>query len=140
MITAWRFKRHGLGRINNNLAGSCPLETHCYMAINITETEKKLLSSFYETLEYDFDDHIYREQMLLDFMGYLNKHLSVPVNNPDATAFLAEENRRLRISGCKLAEAALRVAREYDGVHRLLLAVSVWAKTVADEGGRGEDI
>jgi len=51
--------------------------------------------------------------------------------------YLAEENVRLRSAGCKLAEAALHVAREYDGIHRLLLAVSEWAKALADEGGRG---
>ena len=52
--------------------------------------------------------------------------------------FLAAENRELRIAGCKLAEAALQVVREYDGVHRLMLAVSEWAQAVADEGGRGK--
>jgi len=49
---------------------------------------------------------------------------------------LTDDNRRLRKAGCKLAEAALRVATEYDGVHRLMLATSEWAKAVADEGGR----
>ena len=52
--------------------------------------------------------------------------------------FLAAENAALRRAGCKLAEAALHVAREYDGVHRLMLAVSEWAKAVADEGGRNK--
>jgi len=33
-------------------------------------------------------------------------------------------------------EAALRVVRDYDGVHRLALAVSAWAKVLADQGGR----
>ena len=51
--------------------------------------------------------------------------------------YLASENNALRKAGCKLAEAALYVAREYDGVHRLMLAVAEWAKAVADEGGRG---
>ena len=48
-----------------------------------------------------------------------------------------DDNTRMRTAGCKLAEAALRVAREYDGVHRLLLAVSEWSTAVADEGDRG---
>lgn len=52
--------------------------------------------------------------------------------------FLAEDNRKLRRAGCKLAVAALHVAYEYDGVHRLLLAVSEWTKALADEGGRGD--
>ena len=51
--------------------------------------------------------------------------------------YLASENNALRKAGCKMAEAALYVAREYDGVHRLMLAVAEWAKAVADEGGRG---
>ena len=51
---------------------------------------------------------------------------------------LATDNKHLRNAGCKLAEAALKVATEYDGVHRLLLAVSEWAKTVANEGGRSD--
>jgi len=51
---------------------------------------------------------------------------------------LTEDNKRLRNAGCKLAEAALRVAIEYDGVHRLMLATSDWAKAMADENGRGK--
>ena len=50
---------------------------------------------------------------------------------------LMMDNKRLRSAGCKLAEAALRVATEYDGIHRLMLATADWSKAVADEGGRG---
>jgi hypothetical protein len=50
---------------------------------------------------------------------------------------LAEDNRRLKEAGHELAIAALRVAHEYDGVHRLMLAASRWCETVANEGGRG---
>lgn len=50
--------------------------------------------------------------------------------------FLIEDNKRLRAAGCKIAEAAMHVAREYDGVHRLMLATSEWAKAIANEGGR----
>ncbi len=50
---------------------------------------------------------------------------------------LVEENARLRDAGAQMAIAALRVATEYDGIHRLMLAVSVWAKAMADEHGRG---
>lgn len=49
---------------------------------------------------------------------------------------LIRDNQRMRQAGCKLAEAALHVIREYDGVHRLSLAVAEWAKTVAAEGDR----
>lgn len=50
--------------------------------------------------------------------------------------FLARDNRALRAAGGKLAEAALYVVHNYDGLHRLSLAVSEWSQTVADEGGR----
>jgi len=56
----------------------------------------------------------------------------------DRFRMLSEENARLRAAGAQMAIAALRVSTEYDGVHRLLLAVSVWAKAMADEHGRGE--
>jgi len=52
--------------------------------------------------------------------------------------FLSKENKLLRKAGCDLAEAAIRVTKEYDGVHRLMLAVSDWARAIANEGGRGE--
>lgn len=51
---------------------------------------------------------------------------------------LVKENKSLRDAGCELAEAALRVAREYDGVHRLMLKVANWANAIANEGGRNE--
>lgn len=62
---------------------------------------------------------------------------SYPAPDCSPEQYLASENNALRKAGCKLAEAALYVAREYDGVHRLMLAVAEWAKAVADEGGRG---
>jgi hypothetical protein len=43
----------------------------------------------------------------------------------------------MRNAGSELAAAALRVTEDYDGVHRLRLAVAKWAKVTADEGGRG---
>lgn len=49
---------------------------------------------------------------------------------------LQADNIRMRAAGLKLSEAALHVIREYDGTHRLSLAVAEWAKAVADEGGR----
>jgi hypothetical protein len=51
---------------------------------------------------------------------------------------LSKDNAELRRAGCELAEAALHVAREYDGIHRLMLAVSEWTKVVANEGGRNK--
>ena len=52
------------------------------------------------------------------------------------TEMLIEDNRAMREAGCELAEAAIRVVREYDGCHRLMLAVSKWTTVVANEGGR----
>lgn len=51
---------------------------------------------------------------------------------------LSKDRARMRAAGLALAEAALHVVREYDGVHRLSLAVAAWAKAIADEGGREE--
>lgn len=49
---------------------------------------------------------------------------------------LINDNRAMREAGCELAEAAMRVIREHDGCHRLMLAASKWATTIANEGGR----
>lgn len=49
---------------------------------------------------------------------------------------LIEDNKRLKKAGSNLAMRALHVISEYDGLHRLALAVSEWTKAVADEGGR----
>lgn len=43
---------------------------------------------------------------------------------------------RMRKAGGKMAEAALYVVHEYDGTHRLALAVADWSKAVANEGYR----
>ena len=53
--------------------------------------------------------------------------------------YFVAENTALKKAGHNLAQAALYVAKEYDGIHRLLLAVSEWAKTVANEGGREQE-
>jgi len=62
------------------------------------------------------------------------------MSNPeiDLIQMLVDDNKRLRNAGCKLSEAAFKVATEYDGVHRLMLAVAEWAKAMADENGRGK--
>lgn len=48
-----------------------------------------------------------------------------------------EDNQALKDAGNAMAAAAFRVATEYDGCHRLMLAVSDWSLAVANEGGRG---
>lgn len=52
---------------------------------------------------------------------------------------LAKENKELRRAGGFLAERAMYTVTEFDGLHRLALAVSNWAKTVANEGNRGNE-
>ena len=50
---------------------------------------------------------------------------------------LSKENEALRKAGARLARRAMYVVAEYDGLHRLSLAVSEWAKVMGDEHGRG---
>lgn len=50
------------------------------------------------------------------------------MKNIESINFLLKENIKLRKAGCKLAERALYTIREYDGLHRLSLAVSEWSK------------
>ena len=52
---------------------------------------------------------------------------------------LIHDNHLMRAAGNELAIAALEVIKNYDGTHRLALAVSEWAKVVANESGRGKD-
>jgi hypothetical protein len=58
----------------------------------------------------------------------------------DPIDMLMSDNKRMRDAGCDLAEAAMRVINDYDGVHRLAKAVARWADAVADEGGRAGNI
>ena len=52
----------------------------------------------------------------------------------DMIGMLSRDHARMRSAGTKLAEAALYVVREHDGLRRLALAVSEWAVAVANEG------
>ena len=54
----------------------------------------------------------------------------------DVRDMLLADNKRMRSAGGKLAEAAIYTVHEYDGLHRLSLAVAEWSKAVADEGHR----
>jgi hypothetical protein len=55
-------------------------------------------------------------------------------------AMLQRDHARMRPAGCRLAAAAMHVVAEYDGLHRLSLAVVDWAQAVADEGDRPHDL
>lgn len=58
-------------------------------------------------------------------------------NAPDPVPQLSADYQSLKDAGNAMAAASFRVATEYDGCHRLMLAVSDWARAVANEGGRG---
>ncbi len=49
---------------------------------------------------------------------------------------LSKENAKLRKAGGFLAQRAMYTVTEYDGLHRLSLAVANWATVVANEGER----
>ena len=51
---------------------------------------------------------------------------------------LSKENAELRKAGGFLAERAMYTVTEFDGLHRLSLAVANWATVVANEGGRSK--
>lgn len=57
---------------------------------------------------------------------------------PDPVPQLSADYQSLKDAGNAMAAASFRVATEYDGCHRLMLAVSDWARAVANEGGRGD--
>ena len=61
---------------------------------------------------------------------------TAPLPEVGALEMTVRDNARMRKAGTALAEAALRVIREYDGTHRLALAVADWSKAIADEGDR----
>lgn len=49
---------------------------------------------------------------------------------------LTRDSAKMRLAGGALAEAAIRVIHDYDGLHRLSLAVAEWCACVANEGDR----
>ncbi len=58
------------------------------------------------------------------------------VTQKEIIEFLERDCSAMRLAGCELAVAALRVVKDYDGIHRLLLAVANWSTVIANEGGR----
>ena len=51
---------------------------------------------------------------------------------------LSKENAKLRKAGGFLAQRAMYTVTEFDGLHRLSLAVANWATVVANEGERSK--
>jgi hypothetical protein len=56
----------------------------------------------------------------------------------DFIELLNMENSKLKVAGYELVEAAIRVIKDYDGIHRLSLAVSNWFQVIANQSGRNE--
>lgn len=50
--------------------------------------------------------------------------------------FIQRDNTKMREAGCELAIASMKVIKDYDGIHRLSLAVKDWCEVLANEGNR----
>lgn len=59
-----------------------------------------------------------------------------PVVEQGQVEMLVRDARKMREAGGALAVAAVQVIHEYDGLHRLSLAVAEWQKVIASEGDR----
>lgn len=77
------------------------------------------------------------KQILHTADGIKDKPMETDADN-EIIEMLSQENLRLRKAGSNLCQAALHVVSEYDGLHRLALAVSEFSKALADEHGRGD--
>ncbi len=51
---------------------------------------------------------------------------------------LSKENKALKRAGGYLAQRAMYTVTNYDGLHRLSLAIANWANALANEGERGK--
>ena len=60
----------------------------------------------------------------------------IPSVDHSLEKMLSDDNARMRKAGSNLAMASMRVVRDYDGIHRLSLAIADWSRAVADEGNR----
>lgn len=78
------------------------------------------------------------ERRRADDLTEMLERAAINEAQPGLVRMLIADNARMRAAGTALAEAGLRVIREYDGTHRLSLAVAEWAKAIANEGGRAE--
>ena len=79
------------------------------------------------------------EEFLFDFYNKVilfNKQLE-PEGDGDLVKMLSRDISILKEGGYNLARAATNVVENYDGLHRLSLAIAEWHRSVADQGGRG---
>ena len=49
---------------------------------------------------------------------------------------LIKDNKAMREAGGELAERAMYVVNNYDGLHRLSIAIARWCEVIANEGNR----
>jgi len=73
------------------------------------------------------------------FAGGSQRAFAWETQQEEFNRFLLRDNTAMRKAGGKLATAALHVVHEYDGLHRLMLAVSEWSQVVTGEGGRATE-
>lgn len=80
-----------------------------------------------------YDDLIKIKDALEIFQQQVSVEPVVSVN-------FEEETYKIIIAGNKLAEAAHKVQSDYDGIHRLRLALAEWYRTRANEFNRDNKI
>lgn len=89
--------------------------------------------------------NLYRDNEDLLELKKLYEDIFIKKNNsnqlePPVMLQTAEELNKIIEAGNKLAEAAHRLQSEYDGVHRLRLALSEWYKVRANESNRDSSL
>lgn len=83
------------------------------------------------------------EPQILNLLNEINKKLDKSVSIPlgaEVSVNFEEETYKIIIAGNKLAEAAHKVQSDYDGIHRLRLALAEWYRTRANEFNRDNKI
>ena len=74
--------------------------------------------------------------------GSIKGYLSTPTEQPkqelgdNLVEMISRDNKSLKKAGMNLAEAASYVIKEYDGIHRLSLAISEWYSSIGNQGDR----
>ena len=87
-----------------------------------------------------FDDKDYAEHHLSRLSCSNNWSVKQVSVEPVVSVNFEEETYKIIIAGNKLAEAAHKVQSDYDGIHRLRLALAEWYRTRANEFNRDNKI
>ncbi len=67
-----------------------------------------------------------------------SKYEEFTIKEDSKEVYLIKQNHDLREAGLELCEVCNRVIKDYDGIHRLSLAVSKFYFVIANEGNRGK--